>query len=86
MSASREQHLNEQKVWIVGQSKPTVSGATWTRVWEFQGVVASEEAAIKACKTPMYFIFPATIGEILPDESVELYGAYYPLIRSLGEE
>jgi hypothetical protein len=58
-------------LWIVGQH----TGAGW----EFQGLFATEEQAVGACRASSYFVAPARLGEHLPHESHEWIGAYYPL-------
>jgi hypothetical protein len=65
---------SEVRVWIVGK----VDGDNF-REWEFQGIFASEEGAVAACESELYFVAPAVVDERLPDQSVEWPGAYYPL-------
>ena len=50
-------------------------------VWEFQGVFDSEDKAVKACIKEHYFVGPAKLNDIWPDESVKWPGAYYPLLE-----
>lgn len=59
-------------VWIVGK-------ITEYPAWEFQGVFSSESAAIRACcANEDFFVGPATLDKILPTQSLEWRGAYYP--------
>ena len=61
------------KLWIVGKVDPDNY-----LIWEFQGVFDSKDRAINACRTEWYFIAPAKLNQIQPDESTEWEGAYYP--------
>lgn len=46
--------------------KDEVKGA-----WEFQGVFTSEELAVKACRTDLYFIWKEKLNVILPHETID---------------
>lgn len=85
MGATPEQRLNDSVVWVVGQQVDCFDCSSGgSNTWEFQGVFATEHAAIVACKTNMYFIFPATIGEELPEEPIDIPGAYFPISEPTG--
>jgi hypothetical protein len=60
------------ELWIVGRWKRVVG-----KPWSFEGVYDSEDAAIAACKTWLYFIAPAALNTELPRGI--LRGCYYPL-------
>ena len=66
--------------WIVGQIMlDNAQGPEdFQRAWGFQGVFDSEEKAVAACKTELYFIAPAIMNEELPESHEEWSGAYYP--------
>lgn len=59
------------QLWLVGQYKGK-------EPWEFQGVFDSEDKAIGACKTDMYFIAPFILNEEIPFKTKEWPGVYYP--------
>lgn len=61
-------------LWIVGK---TVENTDRGAIWEFQGVYASLEKAREACK-PGYFIGPATLDQIVPDQTEEWPGSFDP--------
>lgn len=62
--------------WIVGKYvQQQKSGA----VWEFQGLFSSRALAIKNCINSQYFIAPAELDKLLPDESIEWPGVEYPI-------
>jgi len=46
--------------------------------WEIMGVFSTEEKACSICKDENYFIGPLNLDEVLPDETIEWRGAYYP--------
>ena len=50
--------------------------------WEFVGVFETEEKAVAACLTQMYFVGPAELNKAFPDERVKWPGAYYPKQRN----
>lgn len=67
---------NRDTLWMVGQFiKETEHG----NIWDFQGVFTSEEQAVKACRTPAYFVVPIALNQELPHETVVALGGYYPL-------
>lgn len=47
-------------------------------VWEFQGVFASLEAAIQACKDETYFMVEIRADVPQPHDSIEWAGVIYP--------
>ena len=50
--------------------------------WEFQGVFSSENKAKEACKNDKYFIGPAEMDKLYPNESIDGWpGAYYPTLQ-----
>ena len=67
-------------VWIIGKRVADVHEGV---VWEFQGVCESEAEAVAACEGyPNWFVAPAQIGEILPDETAGGWpGLYFPAER-----
>jgi hypothetical protein len=71
--------IDKVEVWIAGQYRGQFPEGT---AWDFQGVFATEAEAIAACENPSYFVFPATVGERLPDQMQEAPGCYYPLARA----
>lgn len=53
------------KLWLIGQFiRKTKDGA----VWEFQGIVDSEEKARSACTAPNIFFAPIELNYLYPDE------------------
>ena len=50
--------------------------------WELVGVFETEEKAVAACLTGMYFVGPAELNKAFPDERVPWPGAYYPNIKA----
>ena len=64
-------------VWVCGQY---LSGEEIGKVvWDFQGIFSTKEVAIKACRNKNYFIAPAELDEVLPDENEVWPGVEYPL-------
>lgn len=63
------------ELWIVGLWHDTS--------WTIEGVYDSEDKAVLACKTDMYFIGPATLNEPLPAGVVFWPGSYYPLAKNV---
>jgi len=61
-------------LWIVGKT------TNWP-VWEFQGVFDDYNKALDACKTNNHFVGPATLNEVLSEETTYWPGAYYPLME-----
>lgn len=62
-------------LWICGQ---VTNYDPEDKAWQFNGVYSTEQKAINACLTDLYFIGPAVLDSGLPDETVEWSGAYYP--------
>lgn len=66
----------KQDIWICG----LWSGDTWY----INGVFTTEEMAVKACKTGLHFVGPATLNEEFPNthynhlEIMDWPGLYYP--------
>lgn len=67
------------KLWIVVVCTRVIKGKGGGSVWEFCGVFSSEEKAVAACKSPNYFIGPATLDEEVPDDLQEWPGGYFPI-------
>lgn len=66
------------QLWIVGKWL-AVDGKN---AWEFQGVFSTEEKAIHACRTEMYFVGPAELNKSLPHERMPRWlGSYYPKLE-----
>lgn len=61
-------------VWIVGK---TVCGGEW----EVKGVFTDESQAIAACTEDTHFVGPIVMNTILPDETQEWPGGYYPCLQ-----
>ncbi|HEY4112873.1 MAG TPA: hypothetical protein VGM17_02325 [Rhizomicrobium sp.] len=54
-------------MFLVGQfRKQTADGA----IWDFQGVFATRDSAIAACRNRNYFFKPVRLDEELPDEMI----------------
>ena len=63
-----------KSLWICGQR-------LWVddeNGWEFVGVFETEEKAVAACRTGMYFVGPTELDKAFPHERVIWKGAYYP--------
>ncbi len=67
---------DQTTVWVVGKVLGNDSSH-----WELMGVMAMEAEAIAACRTTKYYIGPAVLGELLPDQRVPWPGAYYPRLQ-----
>jgi len=63
------------KLWIVGRFLSDDSEG----IWEFCGVFDDEELAKAACRDASYFVGPAELNKILPEETIEWPGQYYPI-------
>ena len=61
------------EVWVVGKVTDDCPS------WEFEGVFSSRVKAIQACTTANHFVGPADLDAVIPAESVEWPGAFYPL-------
>ncbi len=57
----------------------------WRDLPEFQGVFASEEKAIAACRTENHCVCPATMDEELPQGKGEWPGSWYPHLEARPE-
>jgi hypothetical protein len=55
------------ELWICGQYK---SGETPNVVWDFQGVFSNKQKAIDACIDKPYFIAPAILDKMFPEETI----------------
>lgn len=77
-------------VWVVGQAllepgeepgeEPDEEPDGLTPFpWSMQGVFGTETEAVAACRGPLWFVGPMTMGECLPVENVRWDGAYYPM-------
>lgn len=64
------------QLWIVG--KPTSDKNTPDGSWEFQGVFDTRAKAVAACTGPSHFLFPATLNERLPEETIASPGTEFP--------
>lgn len=62
---------NTQNLWLCGQFKNVE-----TKEWEVQGIFDSEQKAIAACRTHMYFIIPLTLNESLSHDTESAKGYY----------
>ena len=65
-------------VWVAGQHHGGPA-------WELLGVFSAEQAAVAACTTQDDFVGPVPLDTVLPVESVDWPGSYYPL-RSGAKE
>lgn len=66
-------------VYLVVQWRP---GATPETMLEMQGVFSTQEAAIAACKTDQYCIFPMELDKALPDEPMGINPeCWFPLAQ-----
>jgi hypothetical protein len=64
------------RLWIVG--KPTANESSSQVAWEFQGVFNTRDQAVDACTGPNHFLFPATLNQRLPEETVSSPGTEFP--------
>lgn len=61
-------------------------GRWWGKpAWELLGVFNAEASAVSACATQDDFVGPVPLDTVLPVESVDWPGSYYPL-RSGAKE
>jgi len=72
---------NQDVVWIMCDVRYITTTPENNKMPTFVigGVFITEEEAVDACTTSRDCILPVTLGEVLPRESVEAPGAYYPL-------
>jgi len=68
------------ELWLVGQYR---SGENPNIVWDFQGIFSTKEKALAACRNEWYFIAPIPLDAELPDEVIQMPGAYYPLKKEV---
>ena len=68
------------ELWLVGQYR---SGEIPNIVWDFQGIFSTKGKALAACRNEWYFIAPIALDVELPDEVVQMPGAYYPLKKEV---
>lgn len=74
--------MNEKIMWILGKWRSGKDGKL-NNVWDISGVFDTEEKAIEACNNrPNYFIGPLPLNKVLPDETTEWPGMYYPAINN----
>lgn len=73
-SESPKQTIIRPQLWIVGKVTDYPAGA-----WEFIGVFEDEALAVRVCITVDYFVGPVEINKVLPDDTIEWEGAFYPL-------
>lgn len=72
---------NGDTVWIVGQYRSSHKEGS---VWDLQGIFISKEEALAACKDktgayyPNWWVGSVKIGEVAPEESVDLVDGFYP--------
>ena len=63
-------------LWVIGKFK---ADTTEGRVWDLVAICQSEYLAINSCVNHLdYFIGPIKLDVILPDETTEWPGCYYP--------
>jgi len=63
------------KLWIVGQ----IREEEMISQWELQGVFDSESQAVSCTGNRWgFFVAPIILNEVLPEQSVEWEGLYYP--------
>ena len=67
------------ELWLVGKHIQDVGDEA--TAWEFGGVFATEDEAVAACTADEFFVFPAILGEALPDETYIMPGCYYPRVE-----
>ena len=68
------------KLWIVGKVlNPSEGGDRW----EFGGVFNTEKKAVAACKAENYFVGPAALNYVVPEDTkgTPWPQGYYPLLE-----
>jgi len=65
-----------ENLWLVGRY---ISKHEDGPCWEWIGIFDSEQKAIDSCRDESYFIGPATLNEVLPNETVDWPRCYYPM-------
>jgi len=77
-SGGRAEGSNDMIAWVVGQVRGKT--ANGDAAWDFQGLFATEELAVAACRDHNYFVAPAEMNTPLQHEKAPSWpGAYYPL-------
>ena len=72
------EYRNPQELWVVGKMVDDTQNS-----WEFGGVFTTKQKAIAACHTDQYFIAPAELDVVWPDERIDPWpGAYYPHLET----
>jgi hypothetical protein len=64
-------------LWVVGKNCGESDEDQGAVAWDLIGVFDDRELAIAACK-PGYFVGPAVLNEVLPDEARSWPGCFYP--------
>ena len=64
-------------LWLCGQWRSVT--ATGGVAWDFQGIFATEDEAVAACRSKWYFITPVVLGQEYPDDMVEFKNVRYPV-------
>lgn len=62
---------NANPLWLVGKI------TNWP-AYEFQGIFDSEERAVSECKGELWFVAPVYVNQVIPEETSEWPGMYYP--------
>lgn len=65
-------------VWVAGQCHGGPA-------WELLGVFSTEQAAVAACTAEDDFVGPVPLDTVLPTESVDWPGSYFPICTG-GEQ
>ncbi len=80
--ASAKEVPPTQEVWLVGfYRKPTSA-----EPWEVVGIFTDKTRALSACKDWRYFVGPATLDVLNPEEATEWPGMYFPIEPSEDEQ
>lgn len=61
-------------LWIAGYMRKDSQ-------WEFVGVFSHESLAACACKDERYFVAPALLDRVTPEETTTWPGAYFPKVE-----
>lgn len=64
------------KVFVVGRF---IAETEPGNVWDLQGIFATEEEAVAACRDAAYWVGSVPFGKALPHETETWPAAYYPL-------
>lgn len=65
----------QPQVYVVGRYR---SGDSDETVWDLQGVFTDQPDAVAACRDATYFVGPVKLNEILPHETTDWPGCFYP--------